>query len=240
MSFVTPTLKELGLLATDLIGDCVGMRWQSLPGGRYRFVHVLFRSRWSARRFVRALRRCHIWCLPEAAVSFKRVRDENDIEYVGWAATAIAKPNPAFLSGWKAAPEARFQPGTLLSLSVGDREQHEGYRQQREPDAPTERWADEELERDLDRIDAEVRQHWKQRGYSVADPNAYLEAAEQRKRARTQAAQDSLAELRGEIQQLLAKGEQEQPTKTAARPTKRGAWQADADDIADELGHWQP
>ena len=99
MSFVTPTLKELGLLATDLIGDCVGMRWQSLPGGRYRFVHVLFRSGWSARRFVRALRRRHIWCLPEAAVNFKRLRDENDVEYVGWAATAIVKPDPAFPNG---------------------------------------------------------------------------------------------------------------------------------------------
>ena len=125
-------------------------------------------------------------------------------------------------------------------MSIGDREQREGYRQQREPDTPTDRWADEELERDLDRIDGEVQQQWKQRGYSVADPNAYLEAAEQRRRTRTQAAQDSLAELRDEVQQLLAKAEQEPGAKAAARPTKRGAWQADADDIADELGRWQP
>ena len=239
MTIVTPTLKQLGLLATDLIGDCVGIHWRTLPNGTGRLVHVLFRSRWSARRFVTALQRCHIWCLPTSAIAFKWLRDDGR-DYCGWVVTAVVQPDPKRPTGFKAAPPARFQPGTLRSLSVGQRDTQAGYRQQREPDAPIERWADEELERDLDRIDGEVRQQWKQRGYSVSDPIAYLEAAEQRKRAKKQAAQDTLTELRDEVQHLLRQADGEQAPRPAARPTKRGAWQADADDIAAELGRWQP
>jgi len=239
VKITTPTLKQLGQLATDQIGDCVGMRWRPLPGSTGRLAHVLFRSRWSARRFVQALQRCHIWCLPAEAITFKWLRDDGR-DYCGWAVTAVVQADRKNPSGFRAAPPARFQPGTLLSLSVGDRAPHEGYRQQREPDAPTEGWADEELERDLDRIDHEVRQQWKQRGYSVSDPIAYLEAAEQRKRARKQAAHDVLGELRSEVQQQLRQADAEAAPRPAARPTKRGAWQADADDIAAELGRWQP
>ena len=240
MKIVTPTLKQLGQLATDLIGDCVGIRWRTLPNGTGRLAHILFRSRWSARRFVQALQRCRIWCLPADAICFKWLRDDDGRYYYGWAVTAVVKADPKSVVGLKAAPPARFQPGTLLSLSVGEQERKEGYRQQREPDAPSERWADEELERDLDRVDQEVRQQWKQRGYSVSDPIAYLEAAEQRKRAKKQAAQDTLTELRDEVQQLLRQADAEQAPRPAARPTKRGSWQADADDIANELGRWQP
>jgi hypothetical protein len=86
------------------------------------------------------------------------------------------------------APPYRDQAATRAWGIVPERERkgRSDYRRQREADAPLEQWLEAEVERELDRITAEVNAWWRSRDYDQNSPEAYLAAVEERKaKART-------------------------------------------------------
>ena len=235
------TLKQLGTIATTLVGDCIGFRWHRSAHTYRRIVQCYFRSRWSALRFARLARRHG--CLVFDNVTWDRLDEQGQpvkdrqrpARYAGWRVTAIAIPDPRQRAGWRSAPPFRDQLGGQR-IADGDRhtqghawwdgEIGDGDWSDRDryddPQAFTNEALgdDTELERDLDRISAEVTAWW-QRSGRAGDPYTYChkqpghlgKVADPR-------AHEHLATLRAEVQQHLAQYErqrQQERTHTQIR-----------------------
>ena len=225
------TLKQLGSIATDEVGDCIGFRWYRPPTTYRRIVCCYFRSRWAAQQFVRAARRHR--CLIFSSVVPERIDAQGQVVddarkpafYRVWRATAVAIPDPNHRAGWRKAPPFRDQPGSQR-LSDGRRKgsrewwEHEagdGAAEERdrfdEPDESgrVEIEIDDELERDLERIETEVREWWRRTGRE-GDPYTYSHRRSQQARVVNEDAplwQKPLTSLREEAQQHLAQYERQ-------------------------------
>lgn len=119
MSLVRAPLKELARIATDVVGGCRGIGWdtQHLDAGAeqfcFRLVYVLFRSTYEAERYHAELTRRDYRVLPRS-----RIRELTFYDHDGWvrgiAAVAVTSPDPHHPTWFVAAPvPPRSQPGTI-------------------------------------------------------------------------------------------------------------------------------
>ena len=249
MTILLPaTLKQLGSIATDEVGDCIGFRWYRPQTTYRRIVCCYFRSRWAAQQFIRAARRqsCQVF----SSVVRERIDAQGQVVdderkpafYRVWRATAVAIPDPDRRTGWEKAPAFRDQPGSQR-LSNGrrkggkewwDHEAGDGAAEERDRfDEPgeigrVEIEIDDELERDLERIEAEVRDWWRRSGRE-GDPYTYSHRQQKQSRGvveETPHWQKPLATLREEAQQHLAQYERQR--QRYAEQTQLGR---DADEV---------
>ena len=236
------TLKQLGSIATDEVGDCIGFRWYRPRATYRRIVCCYFRSRWAAQQFIRAARRHR--CLVFSSVVRERIDVQGQIVddarkpafYRAWRATAVAIPDPNHRTGWQKAPTFRDQPGSQ-QLSDGRRKRGREWWEHEAGDGAAEEHdrfddpnetgrivieIDDELERDLERIEAEVREWWR-RGGREGDPYTYSHRQKQARaiNAETPLWQKSLAVLREEAQQHLAQYERRRERYVAQTQLRR-------------------
>ena len=179
-SYVTlqaKSLKHLGQLAIEQVGECVGIRWW--PTRAYRGAAVYFRYLDAARAFARiARRRGFIVCNPAGAYERLNERGElsvhpnEPIAFRGFPVLALVQADAHQSQGWRRAPAFCDQPATRTwgVITERERQQQATHRLQREADAPLEHWRDEEVERDLDAITAEVNAWWQASGREQAEP----------------------------------------------------------------------
>jgi hypothetical protein len=179
--YVRRTLKELGELATREIGFCVGIYWRSVRGSRVprgqisancRLAYVLFTGFAPAQRFYDLLTRLKADRLPRHKIRLVQVEHAGQ-SAIGVAVIAIVSPDRANATGFRRAPTHEQQPGYQQYFrtralarqpqrpwwdgELGDDLDGERFEQHElAPDrAYAERQADEELERELDRLEAE-------------------------------------------------------------------------------------
>jgi hypothetical protein len=247
------SLKQLGLLATDLVGECVGVRWQPIGSQSHRRAAVYFRYRDAARAFARLARRQGFLAIdPDRA--YYRLNDHGDpishpyepVTYQGFRVLALVQPDPRNPEGWRPAPPYRDQAATRAWGILPERKGRSDYRRQREADAPLEQWLEAEVERELDRISAEVNAWWRGRGYDQDSPEAYLTAVEEGKaRVRTH---KRLAAggppISPALRKAVAEGVQQveraqaQASAYRQRQQQRNRVAADDADVIAELGRW--
>jgi hypothetical protein len=179
--YVRRTLKELGELATREIGFCVGIHWRSVRGScvpqgqisaNCRLAYVLFTGFAPAQRFYDVLTRLKADRLPRHKIRLVQVEHEGQ-RATGVAVIAIVSPDSGNATGFRRAPLYEQQPGyqqffrTRALARQPKRPWWDGERgddldgERFEPFELTtgrdyaERQADEELERELDRLEAE-------------------------------------------------------------------------------------
>lgn len=179
--YIRRTLKELGNLAVDEIGFCVGIYWKSVTGRRVpegmispncRLAYVLFTGFDPARRFHQLLTRQGVERLPSKSVRLMSVEHDGQ-RLRGVAVVVVVSPDRDHATGLRRAPACDNQRGYRRFFA----EQARQRRPQRpwwdneigddlvgdrfEPHGVTfgaeyaERQADEELDRELDRLEAE-------------------------------------------------------------------------------------
>lgn len=249
------SLKQLGQLAIDHVGECVGVRWQATDSRGYRRAAVYFRYRDAARAFARLARR-EGFLAADPNTIYYRLNDKGDpishpyepVAWSGFRVLALVQPDPRNMEGWRLAPPYREQPATRAWGAVTERERtkRSDFRRQREADAPLEQWLEAEVERELDRITAEVNAWWRGRGYDQDSPEAYLATVEERKaRARThkRIAKGGPAVspvLRKAVAEGMEQVEQEQAKASAYRQRQQQLNRVAADDadVIAELGRW--
>jgi hypothetical protein len=249
------SLRQLGQLATDRVGECVGVRWQPIGSQGHRRAAVYFRYLDAARAFARLARR-HGFLAVDPDRSYYRLNEHGDpishpyepVTYQGFQVLALVQPDLRNPDGWRQAPPYRDQAATRAWGILPERERkiRSGYRRQREADAPLEQWLEAEVERELDRITAEVNAWWRGRGYDQDSPEAYIAAVEERKaRARThkRLAAGGPA-VSPALRKAVAEGvEQVEQAKEWAsayrqRQQQRNHVAADDADVIAELGRW--
>jgi hypothetical protein len=249
------SLKRLGQLAIDHIGECVGVRWQPIGNQGHRRTSVYLRYRDAASSFARLARRQGFLAAdPDRA--YERLNEHGDpishpyepVAYQGFRVLALVQPDPRNPQGWRPAPPYRDQAATRTWGILPERERkgRSDYRRQHEADAPLEQWLEAEVERELDRISAEVNAWWRGRGYGQDSPEAYLAAVEERKaQARTHkrlvaggpavspALQKAVAEGVGQVERA-----QQRASAYRQRQQQRNRVATDDADVIAELGHW--
>jgi hypothetical protein len=249
------SLKQLGQLATDHVGECVVVRWQPIGNQGHRRAAVYFRYRDAARAFAR-LARSNGFLATDPDRTYYRLNDRGDpishpyepVAYQGFRVLALVQPDPRNPNGWRPAPPYRDQAATRAwgIAPESKRKPRSDYRRQREADAPLEQWLEAEVERELDRITAEVNAWWRGRGYDQDCPEAYLAAVEERKaRARTHkriaaggpavspALRKAVAEGVEQVERAQAKA-----SAYRQRQQQRNRVAADDADVIAELGRW--
>lgn len=179
--YVRRTLKELAELAINETGFCVGIYWRSVTGSRIprgmispncRLAYVLFTGFDPAYRFHALLTRQGVERLPRRRVRLVRVQHEGH-HVVGVAVIAVVSPDHRNATGFRRAPlyeqqlgyqrffrepaSARSSQPHWWDRELGDAFDSDRFEQHAlRPGADyAERQADEELERELDRIEAE-------------------------------------------------------------------------------------
>ncbi|NTU79956.1 MAG: hypothetical protein HGA45_11215 [Chloroflexales bacterium] len=179
--YVRHTLKELGELATREIGFCVGIYWRSVTGrcvpegqisASCRLAYVLFTGFAPAERFYDLLTRKKADRLPRHKIRLVQVT-HNGQTATGVAVIAIVSPDSAHTTGFRRAPACAQQPGyhryfRMRALAdtpkrpwwdseLGDDSDDGRFepRELRPGRDDDERRADEDLERELDRLEAE-------------------------------------------------------------------------------------
>lgn len=179
--YVRRTLKELGELATREIGFCIGIYWRSVRGSRVpvgqisancRLAYVLFTGFAPAQRFYDLLTRLKADRLPRHTIRLVRV-EHNGQAATGVAVIAIVSPDSSNSKGFRRAPAHERQPGyqqyfrkralarqpkrPWWDSELGDDLDSERFEpfDLRPGRDYAERQADEELERALDRLEAE-------------------------------------------------------------------------------------
>jgi hypothetical protein len=179
--YVRRTLKELGELATREIGFCVGIYWRSVTGSRVpqgqisancRLAYVLFTGFAPAQRFYNLLTRLKADRLPRHKIRLVQVEHEGQTA-TGVAVIAIVSPDRTNATGFRHAPAHAQQPGyqqyfrtralarqpqrPWWDSELGDDLDNERFEsfELRPGHDYAERQADEELERELDRLEAE-------------------------------------------------------------------------------------
>ena len=175
------TLKELGKLAVDEIGFCNGIYWKSVTGSRVpegritancRLAYVIFSGFAPAQRFVTLLDRKHVERLPREAIR-SVIAECGDVKVVGVAAIVVVSPNCDRATGIQRAPRMDQQPGYhryFRQLAARSATQRPWWDHELGDDLGdagveihdlqpgreyAERQADEALERELDRLEAE-------------------------------------------------------------------------------------
>ena len=249
------SLKQLGQLAIDHVGECVGVRWHPTGSRGYRRAAVYFRYRDAARAFARLARR-EGFLAADPNTTYYRLNDRGDpishpyepVTWSGFRVLALVQPDKRNPAGWRPAPAYRDQAATRVWGVITERERQprNDYRRQHEADAPLEQWLEAEVERELDRITAEVNAWWRGRGYDQESPEAYLAAVEERKaRARTHkrlAADGSAVSpaLRKAVAEGVQQVEQEQAKASVYRQRQQQRVRVAADDadVIAELGRW--
>ena len=249
------SLKQLGQLAIDQVGECVGVRWQPTGSQGYRRAAVYFRYRDAARAFARLARR-EGFLAADPNTTYYRLNDRGGpithpyepVAYSGFRVLALVQPDPRNPAGWRPAPAYCEQPAVQAWGIITERERkgRNDYRRQHEADAPLEQWLEAEVERELDRITAEVNAWWRGRGYDQDSPEAYLAAVEERKaKARThkRIAKGGPAispTLRKAVAEGVEQVEREQAKASAyrERQQQRNRVAADDADVIAELGRW--
>jgi hypothetical protein len=174
------TLKELGDLAVGEIGFCVGIHWRSVTGScvppgmispNCRLAYVLFSGFAPAYRFHDLLARKQADRLPRHKIRLVRVEHSGQT-MVGVAVIAVVSPDRDQAAGLRRAPAHHRQPGyqrffqarsartnpppAWWESELGDTPDTDRFAAHGiEPMADyAERQADEELERELDRLEA--------------------------------------------------------------------------------------
>jgi len=174
------TLKQLGDLAVDEVGFCVGIHWRSVTGSHVppgmispncRLAYVLFSGFAPAYRFHDLLARMQADRLPRHKIRLVRV-EHADQTMVGVAVIAVVSPDRDQAAGLRRAPAHHHQPGyqhffqarsartnpspAWWDSELGDMPDTDRFAAHGiEPLADyAERQADEELERVLDRLEA--------------------------------------------------------------------------------------
>lgn len=175
------TLKDLGDLAVNEVGFCVGIHWRSVTGScvppgmisnRCRLAYVLFTGFAAAYHFHDLLARRRADQLPRQQIRLVRAEHAGQT-MVGVAVVAVMSPNSRDAAGIIRAPAPHQQPGyqryfqrqartsaperAWWEHELGDLFDDERFEtQELQPGgAYAERQADEELERILDRLEAE-------------------------------------------------------------------------------------
>jgi hypothetical protein len=249
------SLKQFGQLAIDLVGECVGVRWQPIGSQGHRRAAVYFRYRDAAKSFARLARR-HGFLATDPDRTYYRLNEHGDpishpyepVAYQGFRVLALVQPDPRNPSGWRPAPPYRDQAATRAwgVLPERQRKGRSDYRRQREADAPLEQWLEAEVERELDRITIEVNAWWRGRGYDQDSPEAYLAAVEERK-AKTRTHKRIAAggpavssALRKAVAEGVEQVEQEQAKASVYRQRQQQRVRVATDDadVIAELGHW--
>lgn len=246
------SLKMIGTLAIEQVGEVVGIRWRQVGTEGMRSARVYFRYLDAARAFAKAARRVGVLAFDPMG-SYQRLNETGDpvihlyepVAYRGFAVHVMLTADAKHPSGWQQAPPFREQPATqhFGQLSKQERAYTDAYRQQREAEAPMEDWYDAELERELDKIDAEIKSWWRGRGYTQDSPEAYLAACEQRKaikRAARQATPAGRECLKQAVVALVAQHDAYTHEQQATRKRQQHDLRIAADDaeIIDELGRW--
>lgn len=117
--YIRRTLKELGNLAVDEIGFCVGIYWKSVTGRRVpegmispncRLAYVLFTGFAPARRFHQLLTRQGVERLPHTSIRLMSV-EYDGLRLRGIAVVAIVSPDREHASGLRRAPTCDEQRG---------------------------------------------------------------------------------------------------------------------------------
>jgi len=178
--YVRRTLKELEHLAVNEIGFCTGIYWRSVTGSRVpagmisarcRLAYVLFSGFVPAERFYDLLTRKKTDRLPRHKIRLVLI-EHGGQKVTGVAVIAVVSPDSQNATGFTRAPTHQQQPGyqryfrtrALARLpqrpwwdsELGDNFDDERFEQQELAPARdyAERQADEELERELDRLEA--------------------------------------------------------------------------------------
>jgi hypothetical protein len=178
---IRSTLKELGTLAVDEIGFCNGIYWKSAVGSRVpeghitancRLAYIIFSGFAPAQRFATLLDRRQVERLPRETIR-SVVAEYGGVKVVGVAVIAVLSPNREHATGIQRAPRMDDQPGyhryfrqraargtpqrPWWDHDLGDDIDGRGFDvSDLQPGREyAERQADEELERELDRLEAE-------------------------------------------------------------------------------------
>lgn len=149
ISLEAKSLKQLGQLAVDHIGECVGIRWQPCTTGSYRRAAIYFRYRDAARTFAHLARRQGFFAFDPQS-TYHRLNSQGDpishpyepVAFRGFRVIALVQPDPRNANGWRQAPAYRDQGATggWGVITERERQPSTSYRGQREPDAPLEQW----------------------------------------------------------------------------------------------------
>jgi hypothetical protein len=175
------TLKQLGSWAVDEVGFCAGMYWRTVSdrrgsegmlSTRRRLAYVVFSGWEPAQRFYLLLMSKRADRLPHTAIRAVRV-EHNGQTLVGVAVIAVVSPNSEQAEGFQRAPAFESQRGwerffaeqarrdspqrSWWDSELGDEFGGERFEQRAiQPGRDyAERQADEALERELDRLEAE-------------------------------------------------------------------------------------
>ena len=244
------SLRAVGTLAIEQVGEVVGIRWRQVGTQGRRSASVYFRYLDAAYAFAKAARRVGVLAFDPTG-TYQRLNEAGDpvthryepASYRGFAVLVMLTADGKHPSGWRQAPPFREQPATQQfgQLSKREQAQTEAHRQQREADAPLEDWYDEELERELDQVDFDIKSWWHGRGYTQDSPLAYLAKAEQRKAAAQAATRGPLWQerTRQAVAVLVAKHDADTIKQQTKREQQQGL-RVNADDaeIIAALGHW--
>lgn len=182
--YVRRTLKELGELAIVETGFCVGIYWRSVTGRRVpegmispncRLAYVLFTGFDPAYRFHTLLTRQGVERLPRHRVRLVRIQHDGQTA-VGVAVVAVVSPDTQNATGFRRAPACEEQVGyqryfrelararspqrPWWDSEIGDAFEGDRFAQHelRPGFDYAERQADEQLERELDRIEADYNE----------------------------------------------------------------------------------
>jgi hypothetical protein len=178
---IRTTLKKLGKLAVDEIGFCNGIFWKSVVGSRVpdggvsancRLAYVIFSGFAPAQRFATLFDHQRAERLPRSAIRLV-VAEHGGVRLVGVAVVAVISPNRDQATGIQRAPRVEEQLGCkrfFHRLAARNTEQRPWWdhelgddfgEEHFEPHALqpgrdyTDRQADETLERELDKLEAE-------------------------------------------------------------------------------------
>jgi len=179
--YVRRTLREFGELAVAETGFCVGIYWRSVRGSCVpksmispdcRLAYVLFTGFDPAYRFHALLTRTGVERLPRRRVRLVQVKHDGQAA-IGVAVIAVMSPDSRNAVGFRRAPACEQQLGyqrysreparasspqrPWWDSEIGDAFDDDRFEQHElRPGADfVERQADEELERELDRLEAE-------------------------------------------------------------------------------------
>jgi len=166
------TLKELGRLAVDEIGFCNGIYWKNVVGSRVpegcitascRLAYIIFSGFAPAQRFATLLDQKQVERLPRTAIR-SVAAEHQGVKIVGVAAIAVLSPNRVHATGIQSAPRMDDQPGYQRF-----------FKQLATRGAPQRPWWDHELGDDLDGIGVEMSDLLPGREYAERQADEALE-----------------------------------------------------------------